>query len=293
MADTPQARPQAPRQQTLAGEVEFEGVGLHTGRPARLRVVPAEAGAGLCFVTPHGVVPALSAYRIESTRCTALAMGDAGVQTPEHLLAALYGCGIDNARVEIDGPEVPAADGSALPFVTAIMAAGIVRQEAPARVLRLTAPAWVASGEKQVIALPAGVLAVTAAIDFARPLAGPSVFTYATGLGLGHDREAAERFARELAPARTFCFADEVAAILAAGMGAGGSLENAIVVSESGTSTPLRFPDELARHKALDLLGDLALLGARLAAHVIAIKGSHALHVAAVEEIRRTAHDAS
>jgi UDP-3-O-acyl N-acetylglucosamine deacetylase len=288
MMDPQEARPEAPRQQTLAGVVELEGVGLHTGCPAQLRVCPAAAGEGLCFVTPQGVIPATSAYRIESRRCTALAAGDAGVQTPEHLLAALYGCGIDNARVEIDGPEVPAADGSALPFVTAILGAGIVMQEAPARVLRLTGPAWVAAGEKQVIALPAAVLAVTAAIDFARPLAGPSVFTYATGLGMGHEREAAERFARELAPARTFCFEDEVAAIRAAGLGAGGSLENTIVLSESGTSTPLRFADELARHKALDLLGDLALLGARLVAHVIAIKGSHALHVAAVEEIRRT-----
>jgi UDP-3-O-acyl-N-acetylglucosamine deacetylase len=184
---------------------------------------------------------------------------------------------------------VPAADGSALPFVTALLAAGIVAQAAPARVLRLAAPVWVSNGEKQVLALPAPELSVTAAIDFGRPLAGPCVFTYAAGLADGRENDTADRFARELAPARTFCFEDEVAAILAAGMGAGGSLENAIVVSATGTSSPLRFPDELARHKALDLLGDLALAGARLAAHVIAIKGSHALHVAAVEEIRRMA----
>src|SRR5262249_28936933 len=156
------------------------------------------------------------------------------------------------------GPEVPAVDGSALPFVEAIREAGIAAQEAPARVLRLASPVWVSDGEKQVLALPAERLKVTAAIDFRRPLAGPSVFSYEAA---GDPSERAARFTSELAGARTFCFADEVAAILAAGLGAGGSLENVIVVSDTGTSSPLRFPDELARHKALDLLGDLALLG--------------------------------
>jgi UDP-3-O-[3-hydroxymyristoyl] N-acetylglucosamine deacetylase len=289
MLDPPEARPELPRQQTLAAAAELEGVGLHTGCRARLRLVPAAPGEGIRFVTPHGLVPATGPYRVASTRCTALAAGDATVQTPEHLLAALYGCGIDNLRIEIEGPEVPALDGSALPFVEAILSAGIAPQEAPATVLHLAGPVWVGAGEKHVIALPAPVLAVTAAIDFARPLAGPGIFSFVVP-GEEADGAAVQQFAGDLAPARTFCFADEVEALLNAGLGAGGSLENVIVVSNTGTSTPLRFPDELARHKALDLLGDLALLGARLAAHVIAVKGSHSLHGAAVDEIRRTAH---
>jgi UDP-3-O-[3-hydroxymyristoyl] N-acetylglucosamine deacetylase len=262
---------------------------LHTGCQARLRLLPAAAGEGIRFITSQGVISATCFHRVASRRCTALAAGEAGVQTTEHLLAALYGCGIDNVSVEINGPEVPAAYGSAKPFVDALLAAGIETQDAPASVLRLSAPVWVSEGEKQVLALPAPALQVTAAIDFGRPLAGASVYSFDTRDGT-RAGDAPLRFARELAPARTFCFADEVDAILAAGLGAGGSLDNVIIVSAEGTSTPLRFPDELARHKALDLLGDLALLGARLAAHVIAVKGSHALHGSAVDQIRRTAH---
>src|SRR5579862_202775 len=116
MAYSTEARPNLPRQQTLAAPVEIEGVGLHTGCSARLRLLPAPSDAGVCFVTPQGLVPAVRSCRVPSNRCTMLAAGEARVQTTEHLLAALYGCGITNARVEIEGPEVPAMDGSALPF---------------------------------------------------------------------------------------------------------------------------------------------------------------------------------
>src|SRR5438132_1520648 len=121
MFDAEEARPVLPRQQTLAAAVEVEGVGLHTGRCARLRLFPAAIDEGISFVTPHALIPATSPYRVAGNRCTAIAAGEAQVQTTEHLLAALYGCGITNARVEIDGPEVPAADGSAMPFVQAIL----------------------------------------------------------------------------------------------------------------------------------------------------------------------------
>jgi UDP-3-O-[3-hydroxymyristoyl] N-acetylglucosamine deacetylase len=235
-------------------------------------------------------VPALASHVAPSTRCTRLAAEGAEVLTPEHLLAALWGLRIDNARLELEGPEVPILDGSAIPYVRAIQEAGIAEQAAPARVVRLFRPIWAADGERHVLALPAEHLALTVATAFGRSCAGPALLSLDFPPDSGDDA-VGDRFARELAPARTFCFQDEVEAILAAGLGAGGSLENALVLSDEGPSRPLRFEDEPVRHKMLDLLGDLALLGARLAAHVIAVKAGHALHTAAAEQIRRTADD--
>jgi UDP-3-O-acyl N-acetylglucosamine deacetylase len=282
--------PGAPRQRTLGREIRFSGVGLHTGRRGAMRVRPAEPDEGLVFICGDRRVPAVSAHIAPSARCTRLAANGAEVLTPEHLLAALYGMRVDNARIELEGPEVPILDGSAMLFAEAIQEAGIIPQPASPRVIHLCRPSWVADGERHVLALPAKQLSLTVATDFGRPYAGPTLLTIHFP-DEGSEDAAAERFVRELAPARTFCFQDEVEAILAAGLGAGGSLENALVLSDQGPSSPLRFEDEPVRHKALDLLGDLALLGGRLCAHVIAVKAGHALHTAAAEQIRRTADD--
>jgi UDP-3-O-[3-hydroxymyristoyl] N-acetylglucosamine deacetylase len=282
--------PGAPRQRTLAREVLLCGVGLHTGREGTLRICPAAPGEGLVFLCAGGLVPALSAHVAPSARCTRLVAGEAEVLTPEHVLAALYGLRIDNALLRLEGPEVPILDGSALPFACAIQEAGIVVQDAAARVVSLRQPMWAADGERHVLARPADHLSLTLATAFGRACAGPALLTIDLP-PQGEDDAAAACFVRELAPARTFCFQDEVAAILAAGLGAGGSLENALVLSDEGPSSPLRFEDEPIRHKALDLLGDLALLGGRLTADVIAIKAGHALHTAAAEQIRRIADD--
>jgi UDP-3-O-[3-hydroxymyristoyl] N-acetylglucosamine deacetylase len=282
--------PGAPRQRTLGREIRFSGVGLHTGRGVALRLGPAEPDEGLVFIRGDRRVPAVSAHIAPSTRCTRLAANGAEVLTPEHLLAALYGMRVDNARIELEGPEVPILDGSALPFAESIQEVGVVTQPAAARVIHPCRPSWVAAGERHVLALPAQQLSLTVATDFGRPYAGSAVLTIEFP-DEGSEDAASEQFVRELAPARTFCFQDEIEAILAAGLGAGGSLENALVISDQGPSRPLRFEDELVRHKALDLLGDLALLGGRLCAHVIAIKAGHALHTAAAEQIRRTADD--
>jgi UDP-3-O-[3-hydroxymyristoyl] N-acetylglucosamine deacetylase len=281
--------PGAARQRTLGRELLFSGVGLHTGSEGKLWIRPAPPGAGLVFRSQGRRVPAVAEHVVPSARCTRLTADGADVLTPEHLLAALYGLGVDNAHLELQGPEVPILDGSALPFVEAIQQAGVVTQEAPARVVRLPRPVWIAEGERHVLALPAEQFAVTVATDFGRACAGPAVFHLE--FPLAADDGSVEPFIRELAPARTFCFADEVAAILAAGLGAGGSAENTLVLSDEGPSRPLRFADEPIRHKALDLLGDLALLGGRLAAHVIAVKAGHALHTAAAEQIRRITDD--
>jgi len=282
--------PGAPRQRTLRREILLSGIGLHTGREGTLRIGPAAPGEGLVFFCQGRRVPALAENVAPSARCTRLAADGAEVLTPEHVLAALYGLRVDNARLELEGPEVPILDGSALPFAHAIREAGIVAQEAAARVLALPRPVWTAAGDRHVLALPADHFAMTVATAFGRACAGPAVFHLHFPLN-GGDDAAVEPFLHQLAPARTFCFQDEVAAILASGLGAGGTLENALVLSDEGPSRPLRFDDEPIRHKALDLLGDLALLGGRLAAHVIAVKAGHALHTAAAEQIRRMADD--
>jgi UDP-3-O-[3-hydroxymyristoyl] N-acetylglucosamine deacetylase len=282
--------PGAPRQRTLRREVLLSGIGLHTGQEGTLRIAPAAPGEGLVFFCRGRPVPALVENVAPSARCTRLVADGAEVLTPEHLLAALYGLRVDNACLALEGPEVPILDGSALPFVQAIREAGIVAQEEAARVLTLPRAVWAAEGERHVLALPAEQFAITVATAFGRTCAGPAVLNLQFPLH-GADDTAVEPFLHQLAPARTFCFQDEVAAILAAGLGAGGSLENALVLSDEGPSRPLRFDDEPIRHKALDLMGDLALLGGRLAAHVIAVKAGHALHTAAAEQIRRMADD--
>jgi UDP-3-O-acyl N-acetylglucosamine deacetylase len=283
--------PGAPRQRTLEREIQLCGVGLHTGEEGTLRIRPAGSGEGLTFLCNGQRLPADVRFVAPSTRCTRLAANGLAVLTPEHLLATLYGMRVDNAFLELEGPEVPILDGSSICFGQAIQEAGIVAQSETPRVLRLREPVWVADGERHLLALPAEQLTLTVATDFGRPFAGPALMTLDLP-DAGQEDAAAELFLRELAPARTFCFQDEVEAILAAGLGSGGSLANALVLSEEGPSSPLRFTDEPIRHKALDLLGDLALLGGRLRAHVIAVKAGHALHTAAAEQIRRRADDA-
>jgi UDP-3-O-[3-hydroxymyristoyl] N-acetylglucosamine deacetylase len=311
-----------PQQQTLASEAVFTGVGIHSGIHSRVTVCPAPVDHGRVFVSQGRRIPALAEYVGDTRRCTSLVSGDAVIHTVEHLLAALYALGIDNAEIHIEGPEPPALDGSAQPFAEGLLGAGVRQQDRDARVVHLTEPVWIQDGERQVLASPDDRLTVIAAVDFSRPFAGPQTFCFSLE-GPQRSMEAVERigvtagaarsirallpplrqpaleggtplsvFLDELAPARTFCFADWVEAIRAAGLGGGGSLDNTLVLFNDRTSTPLRFPDELARHKTLDLLGDLALVGGRLRAHVVAIKAGHSLHVAAASQIRRMADDA-
>jgi UDP-3-O-[3-hydroxymyristoyl] N-acetylglucosamine deacetylase len=308
-----------PEQQRLATEVVFSGIGLHTGRPGRVTVCPAPADHGLVFFSGSQRIPALAEYVGDTTRCTALTAGDAVIQTVEHLLAAMYALGVDNAEIHVEGPELPAMDGSALPFVEGLMAAGIERQGRRPKEIALPRAVWVADGDRHVFIQPMDRLTVIAAVDFGRPHAGPQSFCYSLE-GPQRSGEALELvgaasgkiasllpplrqpaleggtplsvFVEELAPARTFCFEDWIEPLRAAGLGGGGSVDNTLVLFQNGTSTPMRFPDELARHKTLDLLGDLALVGGRLRACAVAIKAGHTLHIGAVRRIRRFANDA-
>lgn len=308
-----------PEQQTLLSEARFVGIGLHTGRPAQVVVAPAPVDHGLVFKAGGQRIPALAEYVGDTTRCSTLRSGDVVIHTVEHLLAALYALGIDNAEIHLEGPEPPALDGSALPFAEGLLAAGIQQQGRLAREVRLKEVVTVSDKDRHVLAIPLDRLIVVASVDFSRPFAGPQSFYYALE-GAQRSLEAMELvgaasgtiaallppmsqpsresgapmrvFMEELAPARTFCFEDWIAPLQAAGLGTGGSIDNTLVLSDNGSSTPMRFPDELARHKALDLLGDLALVGGRLRACVVAIKAGHSLHVAAASKIRRMANDA-
>jgi UDP-3-O-[3-hydroxymyristoyl] N-acetylglucosamine deacetylase len=270
----------AQNQKTLAGPVEIEGVGLHSGKRAWLRILPSEAGSGIVFVRiDEGRAELPASHRLlgGSNFSTTLSRGSVVVATVEHLLSALHGMSIDNARIELNGPEVPILDGSARPFVDRIREAGVRSLPKLRRFLTLTRPVRVKSGDREILAIPDNALRATYAIDFPHPVIGYQ--TVATEV-------AEEAYVESIAPARTFCLLRDVEAMRRSGLALGGSLDNAVVVGDDGVlNGSLRFPDEFARHKVLDLVGDLALLEAPLRAHVIAFKGGHRLHAALVAKI--------
>ena len=270
-----------PFQQTLASSFERSGVGLHSGQLTQVKVLPAGPNQGRYFVRvdlPSApVIPARVEAVSQTTLSTELADGESRVRTVEHLLAALAALGVDNARIEIDGPEAPLLDGSAQPWVEGIVAAGIVAQKAERMVRSLTAPLFVQQGDAFVTALPAPDTRFTYGIDFELPAIGNQWHSWSP-------RQTGERpeddFGAQIAPARTFALAHQIEQLRASGLIKGGSLENAIVCSQSGwLNPPLRFPNEPVRHKLLDLVGDLSLLGAISNIHVVAYKASHHLHV--------------
>jgi UDP-3-O-[3-hydroxymyristoyl] N-acetylglucosamine deacetylase len=264
------------QQRTIAEKISCTGIGLHSGRPVELTLHPARVDSGIVFVRSEGgrtvEIPA-AAHQVSSTRlATSIGRPGEEISTVEHLLAALYGLGIDNARIELDGPEVPIMDGSAASFVFLIRAAGIFEQRAPRRMLRLRRAVEARAGEKWIRVEPARSLRISYQIDFAHPGIGRQSIE---GFEL-----TPERFEREICRARTFGFLHEVQALWRSGLAQGGSLENTIVLDESRVLNPegLRMPDEFVRHKVLDLLGDFALLGLPLLAHVRVVRGGHALH---------------
>jgi len=237
---------------------------------------PAPADAGIVFLTPHGEVRASVDSVSATVRCTTLRSGEAEVSTVEHVLAALSGMWVDNACIRVDGPEVPAGDGSALPFVELIEQAGVEPQTGQPRTVEIGHPVWVADGDKYNLAVPSTGLRVSGFVSFSHPMIGEQAVSVCV---------TPEVFKREIAPARTFCTAEEIEALLAAGLGRGGSVDNVLVVHQDHYSPGLRFPDEIVRHKVLDLIGDLSLAGGTIAADVTGIKSSHAQNVALVRRI--------
>lgn len=264
------------RQRTIAEKISCTGIGLHSGAPVQLTLHPARSDTGIVFVRTDGSrsveIPA-RADQVSSTQfATTLGRGDLRVGTVEHLLAAVYGLRIDNLRIEIDGPEVPVMDGSSASFVFLIRAAGIFEQRRPRRVLRVRRAVEVRDGERMARIEPGRGFRVSYTIDFQHPAIGRQ--------GLANFELRDGSFEQELSRARTFGFLHEVQALWRAGLGQGGSLDNTIVLDEHAVLNPegLRMPDEFVRHKALDLLGDLALIGRPVEGHVKVVRGGHALH---------------
>jgi UDP-3-O-[3-hydroxymyristoyl] N-acetylglucosamine deacetylase len=262
-------------QTTLRTSVSIEGVGLHSGHPVRAIFRPAPADSGILFSRadhPETVIPALLASASSFDYATTLAASGVSIGTVEHVLSAAAGEGLDNCRVEIEGPEVPILDGSALPFVRLFHAAGFERQDAPVRPLELLRQVEVVRGDRSLRFAPDGPgLTVTYEIDFPHPIVGRQSLTVSV---------RPEEYGSGIAPARTFGFMQEIEQMRARGLARGGSLHNAVVLDEKGIlSGPLRYRDEFVRHKILDLIGDLSLLGRPLSGHVYARKAGHALHI--------------
>ena len=266
-------------QATLAQPVERRGIGLHSGAMTTVTLHPAEPGQGRYFVRTdlpgQPTVPAVLEAVNPTQLSTELRQGEASVRTVEHLLAALVGLGIDNVRLEISGPEVPLLDGSALGWVEAIREGGRQGQTVVRSQPRLTQPVSVQEGDAFVMALPASQLRLTYGIDFEVSAIGNQWFSWAPAA----DPFGPEGFATVVAPARTFGLAHQIDQLRAAGLIQGGSLENALVCGPEGwINPPLRFDNEPARHKMLDLIGDLSLLGSLPIAHIVAYRASHRLH---------------
>jgi UDP-3-O-[3-hydroxymyristoyl] N-acetylglucosamine deacetylase/3-hydroxyacyl-[acyl-carrier-protein] dehydratase len=263
------------QQQTLREPARYSGLGLHSGNRVNLGFLPAPAGTGLRFrrVDLEGApeVPARLENVVETTRSTTLAQGSVKVQTVEHVLAALAGCGVDNAIVELDASEPPIVDGSAREFCRLIDEAGLVPQGEARDVYAVTEAIQLQAGESLMTIFPHDRLKLTCTSADRR-----GRFTQFFSLEV-----TPETWRRELAHARTFCFYEEIEYLIKNGLIRGGSLQNAIVIREDAvlTTEPLRYPDEFVRHKMLDILGDLTLLGQPLVGHVVAMLPSHAANV--------------
>lgn len=265
-------------QKTIKKETELKGIGLHTGRLTKVRFLPSPVNSGINFVRidlpGRPIIPAHVSKIIDlakSPRRTSIGNGEVEVHTIEHLMAALLGLGIDNIIIEIDGSEIPGLDGSALPFLEILEKAGIQEQTTPKKIFQLKEPIWIGNGGANIVVLPSSEFKVSYTLSYNH--------TYLKAQYLTFDI-CKETFIKEIAPSRTFCLEEEVETLRGQGLGKGADYENTLVIGENGIiKNKLRFEDEFARHKILDLLGDLYLLGCGLRAHVIAIKSGHPLNI--------------
>ena len=275
------------RQRTIARETRTEGVGLHTGQRVEVTLRPAPSGTGIVFrrvdLPGQPQIPARASHVLDgaqSARRTTVGVGDAQVQTIEHLMAALWGVGVDNAVVDISGAEVPGLDGSAAPFVALLQGAGLTEQDAPKKTFRLREPVWISEGEATIAALPYPDFRISYTLSYNHPGLQPQYVSFNSG-GAG--------FETDIAPARTFCLDEEAKALREQGLGQGANYENTLVIGPQGViQNRLRFDDECVRHKILDLIGDLSLLGVQLQAHVIALRSGHPLNIRLLKKLWET-----
>ena len=267
-------------QRTLKRPTSCAGIGLHSGRKVTLSLKPAAAGSGIRFRRSDlgGLeVPAAVNHVGAINYATGLMRDAVRVDTVEHLLAALVSLGIDNVIVELNSPEVPIMDGSAAPFVYLIQEAGMRALESPRRFLKVRRPISLTRGDKRIALYPSDHFKVTYSIAFDHPLLRHQSRTI---------RLTSDSFVDEIAPARTFTFLKEVEMLRQQGLALGGSLENAVVIGDTGVlNNALRFDDEFVRHKILDVIGDMALVGHPIIGHLVAHRGGHALHTAFAAQV--------
>lgn len=255
------------------------------GEPVTLTLKPAPAETGIVFRRVDiADAPEIKVCQENAAdilpRCTSLQSGDTTVSSVEHILSALGGLGVDNAIVELDASEPPGLDGSARPYVEAIQATGLTAQEAPRRFIEIQEPFALSTADRQLVLLPADALAVTFVYTHPQTSSQTATFTITP-----------ETYAQDIAPARSFCFEDEIEALQALGIGKGATYENVLVVKPAGeTSAPLRFDDEFARHKILDLIGDLYVAGHLPKAHVLAMRTGHTFHAEFVRALAEAGH---
>ncbi|HOY64308.1 MAG TPA: UDP-3-O-acyl-N-acetylglucosamine deacetylase [bacterium] len=267
---------QSQRQTTIANPIEFDGVGLHTGAVCSLRILPSGPGEGVVFAHRGRRVRAGAESAVQAARNTVVSDGVISLHTIEHVMSALYCMGIDNAEIEMSADEPPALDGGAEPYAAGIRRAGLKELDATREYLTIAKKTTIEKGRSRVTAEPFDGFVVEYEMEYEHPMIGIQSARFEGG---------ADEYLREIAPARTFGLSEEVEALRAAGLALGGSEFNAVVVYPDSYSSPLRFDNEFARHKLLDLTGDLALAGRRLRGRFKGERSGHALNVELVRLI--------
>jgi UDP-3-O-[3-hydroxymyristoyl] N-acetylglucosamine deacetylase len=266
-------------EQTIAASIEFAGVGLHSGAPVKMRLLPAPAGSGIVFRRTdldNFEIPAIGRCVAKVSYATSLMRQGVLISTTEHLLSALIGMGVDNVIVEIDNLELPILDGSALPYVQAFHSTGIRAQRRRRETVRVLRAVEVREGDRFIGVYPGSGYSIEYAIDFPAPVGHQSA-----SVDL-----AAETYGTAIAPARTFGYQADEKRLRDMGLIRGAGPESVIILGAKGpVNGPLRFPDEYVRHKVLDLIGDLALAGRRIEGHVVAERAGHAMHTALVSRL--------
>ncbi len=266
-----------PLQRTLRKEVFAQGIGIFTGEKTWVRICPSPAGSGIVFrrvdLEGSSLIPARLDFVAPSSRCTRLSLGDASVMMVEHLLSALYGMQIDNALVEVHGPEIPGMDGSSQEFVELFTKVGLIEQDKSREYLEISSPIFWSEGGVHLVALPSSEYRLSYVLHYPQSIRiGSQYYSFSF---------SPDRYGQEIAPCRTFSLYEEIQPFIEKGLIKGGGLENALVIRGNDILNPegARFSDEMVRHKILDLIGDLSLIGAPILAHVIAICSGHVSNV--------------
>ena len=272
------------KQKTIAKEAYFSGIGLHTGNLTTITFKPAPHNSGITFyrvdLPDKPAVIADIDHVVDVSRGTTIGINGVKVHTVEHVLASAAGLGIDNLNIEVDANEIPVGDGSAMQFMQTLKRAGIVEQDAERNFIKITQPVYYKNNDVTLSILPADELRMTMTISYDHEAVGTQYASYTI---------TPETFEKEIAPARTFCFLRDVKMLQEQGLIRGGSLENAVVIGDDAIlNDDLRFTDEFVRHKILDLLGDMYLLGRPVKGHVIGVKSGHAMHVNFSKRIKKS-----